>query len=362
MMANVLNRFKSESSQSRSGAQDWNRYFKLKFLKTIWRPFRKVENTDIIATSERQLDASLSKIFREFLKTQGLASLHLTTSFGQMHYYDSAPGSSEHPFIMLHGIGSSGQCFAILALMLKEKRRVILPDLFHFCGFSTTNNAVMNHSEHVKSIVELIENLAPQGCDFCGLSLGGWLGLKIAAQRPELIKKIILLNSAGLKHGHYQLRDTLSFLSWKKFKVIYPGIMRAFPYEGTIGLSNLFRRSVFRLLKDDAVRDFIRTVHTSDFLEDDLARIKCPVLVLWGREDRLLSPQIAESYAKNLPQVEAWWVENCAHILCLEAPIVVYEACLRFLNLSFNDDNNFTKMMRRTAIAFDLIPIASKIE
>jgi len=278
-----------------------------------------------------------------------------------MHCYDSAPESREKPILMLHGIGSSGQCFAWLALMLKEKRRVVCPDLFHFCGFSEANNPVMNHAEHTESVLAFIDALGCGSVDFCGLSLGGWIGLRLAAERPDRISSLTLLNPAGLRLRPYALRDTLTYLTWKKFQVLYPGLMRAFPYTGAPLLSAVLRRSLFRLLRDDAVRDFIKTIHTSDFIDESLGSIKAPTLLLWGHEDRLLSDQAPRFLASHIPGAEAWFVERCAHILCLEAPLNVYDSMVRFLGLESRPESRFTSLLRKTSVVFPQHPIPKDV-
>lgn len=333
------------------------RFFRLQYARGVQWPARRFQDSDVVALSEQKTDEAVARAFRVFLKTLGLSSYRLPTRFGLMHCYDSAPDSHERPIVMLHGIGSSGQCFAWLALMLKDKRRVVCPDLFHFCGFSEANNPVMTHAEHTESVREFIDALGCGPVDFCGLSLGGWIGLRLAADSPSSISSLTLLNPAGLRLRPYALRDTLVHLTWKKFEVLYPGLMRAFPYTGAPLVSAVLRRSLFRLLKDDAVRDFIKTIHSDDFVDEKLARIQAPVLLLWGHEDRLLSDEAPRELASRIPNVEAWFVERCAHILCLEAPINVYDSLLSFLHLDARPENFFTAAMRRTSVRFPQHPI-----
>lgn len=340
------------------GYEDVERFVKLRFLNTVIRPVRHVESADMVAATERQLDATVAKGYRELLGRMGLSSFYGTTRYGQMHYYDSAPGTTETPVVLLHGVGSSGQCFGLLGLMLLNKRRVVMPDLFHFCGFSQPNNAVMKQAEHVASVLELVDSLVPgKAFDFCGLSLGGWIGLSLAIAHPERVSSLALLNPAGLKVGHYELRDVLSYLSWSKFHALYPGVMRAFPYTGCPGMSPVFKRSLYRLLKADAVRDFIKEVGAGDFVDERLSQITCKTLLLWGREDRLLSSRIPERLAAGIPQIEAYWVERCAHILCLEAPANVYQSLNAFLGLEHRPDSSFARFVMRSNFTFPMQPI-----
>jgi pimeloyl-ACP methyl ester carboxylesterase len=328
--------------------EDLNRSVRLQLLNYFVRPVRRASNSDVVGFAEKQADLTVARVFREALQFAGLKSCTHDNSFGQLHYYDSHPESDEPPLVMIHGIGSSGQCFALLALMLKNKRRVVLPDLFHFSGFSHPNNPVMNRNAHVSSLKEFISSLSKKPVDIVGLSLGGWLGMSLAIDSPTFVKSLTLLNPGGLGYRAHALRDTLVYLSWNKFHSLYPGIMSAFPYSGLPLIRSLVKRGLYRVLKDDSVRDFVKTVEAQDFVDKDLSKIRCPVLLMWGMQDKLLSPETPVAIVRQIPQCQGYWVRDAAHILCLEAPVNVFDSLVRFLDLEAIEDNNFVTLVRNS--------------
>lgn len=309
---------------------------RLALLSNIVRPFVHFREGETITFAEKQADLALSRLARRAMAHTGLQSRHVCTSFGVMHCYDSAPGSSEPPLVMIHGIGSSGQCFLMLAEAIKKYRRVVLPDLFHFSGFSVPNNPVMNLDEHTRSIEELMDGLGVSECDAVGLSLGGWIAQKCVLRQSVKVRRLMLLNSAGLRFGTIVLRDKLLTLSWEKFDKLFPGLLYAPPYRGVQLVSPVVRRALFRLLKDHAVRDFMKTIRPSDFMEPYLSQIKCPVLLLWGDRDSFLSQQAPHFFVRHLPDVQGFYVEDCAHILCLEAPYNCLEHMDEFFALDMD--------------------------
>ena len=350
---------KAAVAESLPDSDELSRNLRLRFLNTIVRPARRVSNSDAVGFAEKQIDQTLARVFREALQAAGLKSCTSDNTFGQLHYYDSHPQSQEPPIVMIHGIGSSGQCFAILALMLMNKRRVVLPDLFHFSGFSAPNNPVMNRREHSRALTEFIKGISKEPVDIVGLSLGGWLGMSLAIDHPELVKSLTLLNPGGLEYRTYALRDTLVYLSWSKFHSLYPGIMSAFPYSGLPLVSSVLKRGVYRVLKDESVRDFVKTVHNNDFLDKNLSKIKCPTLLMWGMQDKLLSPEIPLQLVNSIPQCQGYWVREAAHILCLEAPVNVFDCLVRFLDLERFEDNNFVSLVRGTHRVYPMQAISS---
>ena len=323
-----------------------SRSLKLTVLNSLVRPARHLENSDAVSFAEQQVDSALAKVTREALNSTGLKARVSDNPFGQLHYYDSQPDSDAPPVVLLHGIGSSGQCFSMLALMLLNKLLVVMPDLFHFSGFSRPNNPVMTIEQHTMAVAEFLRSLSSEPADLVGLSLGGWIAMKLAIEEPKLVKSLSLLNPGGLKYRAHTLRDTLLYLSWNKFHSVYPGIMSAYPYIGVPMISPVLKRGLYRVLKSESVRDFVKTVKTKDFLDDHIHRIQCPVQLLWGVEDKLLSTETPLAIVKALPNCQAYWVREAAHILCLEAPVNVYECLVRFLEIEHIEDNNFVTMVR----------------
>ena len=343
-----------------SGKMDVNRYLQLKLLQFIIRPASKVENFDVIKSTEIKVDRTISKCFKKILNVTGFKSKIIPTKFGQLHYYDSDPNSNLKPLIFVHGLGSSAQSWWILGKMLENKRRIIIPDLFHMSGFSEANNPVMDFLQHAESLIEFISTTTNQSVDLCGLSLGGWLSMYIASTNPKLVNSLILMNPAGLKINPFELRDTLTFLSWKKFQKLYPGILKAFPYTGFPLLSKTAKRSLFRNLKDDRIKDLLKLTKEIHFVDDNLKNINCPVLLLWGKEDRLLSSKIPIVLSKSIKNIDAKWVEGCAHVLSLEAPATCFHEINEFLNLKSIKNNPFTHSVLSASFSYHTTPIQKK--
>ncbi|APJ04398.1 alpha/beta fold hydrolase [Silvanigrella aquatica] len=343
-----------------SNKMNWNRFLYLKLLQFVIRPARKVEDLDVIKATEIRVDRTLSACFKKYLNLSGFQSKKISTKFGQIHYYDSDPKSNLKPLIFIHGLGSSGQSWWILGKMLANKRRILIPDLFHMSGFSEPNNPIMDFFEHGESLVEFIKAITNDSVDICGLSLGGWLSLHLSIHYPEIINKLILMNPAGLKINPFALRDTLTYLSWRKFQKLYPGILKAFPYTGFPFLSETAKRSLFRNLKDERVKDLLKTTQEKYFIDSNLKKIRCPVLLLWGKEDKLLSRQIAINLNKNINNITAKWVEGCAHVLCLEAPATCFHEINKFLNLTGIKNNSFTQTVLSASFSYSVTSIQTK--
>ena len=65
-----------------------------------------------------------------------------------------------------------------------------------------------------------------------------------------------------------------------------------------------------------------------------LHRVRCPTLLLWGAQDRLVPPAYAEAYRKHLPQAELKLIENCGHLPMFEREAEFVQAIAQFCALS----------------------------
>lgn len=328
---------KSSDDLRGSEKRSLRRQLKLLIKKDLVRPLHHLRESDTVSQAERQLDSALSRMMLRLLNLRNLQSCYANTSFGKLHYYDSAPGSRERPLILQHGIGSSGQCWSVLAAVVKERRRLVIPDLFDFCGFSRRiTDSPLSVSDHTKALRQLADSLGQTSVDYCGLSLGGWIGLTWALQAPGEIKSLMLHNSAGLRFGAISLRDRLLTMSWEKFQREFPGVMYASPYQGVPGVSPVVKRSLFRILKDPSVRDFLKTVTPNDFVDHQLGKLTCPTHLLWGDRDSFISQKSPHYFCRNIPNIQGYFVQDCAHILCLEAPINVLKNLDCFFELGLD--------------------------
>jgi abhydrolase domain-containing protein 6 len=292
------------------------------------------------------VDKFVAEMFRSTLRKWNLQSNKVTTKFGEMHYYDSHPNSNLKPLVLLHGIGSSGQCFALLALMLQNRRRVVCPDLFHFSGFSICNKENLSIHEHTDSVHELIVKLFPNtSVDFCGLSMGGWIALWLAARFPECISRLCLLNPAGLEIRPYELRDKILLLNAENFETLYKGMMFHFPLAHNKIVSSVVRRSLFQLLTEEPVKEFVRNVKSADFVDNHLNKIESKTLLLWGNKDGLIPHETTDVLLKNIKNCVGYNIENAAHATCVEAPIAVLEKLCAFFEIP--DNRGFFECMLR---------------
>ena len=99
------------------------------------------------------------------------------------------------PVVLLHGWPTHGELWRAQVPVLAETRRVIVPDLPGY-GKSLVPTDVEFSLDYFADIVDgLIDELEVSGCGLVGHDVGGPVAMLVAARRPDLISKLVLLNT-----------------------------------------------------------------------------------------------------------------------------------------------------------------------
>jgi pimeloyl-ACP methyl ester carboxylesterase len=238
--------------------------------------------------------------------------------FGQtIHYWDVGTGPV---VVLVHGLGSKKEDWLPVIAPLSQKYRLLVPDQI---GFGRSDKPLLDYSiqTYVDFLSELLRQLKVEKASLVGESLGGWIcGLYAAeiADGAHLIpvEKLVLADAAGLKQDKPIPDLNPSSLAGMR------ALMQAIFYD-TSWLTEDALRKVFtdKLSVHDGY-----TVHSllsnpalaSERMDNQLANIKVPTLVLWGKQDTLLPIAAGERYAAGISGAKLIGFEKCGHVPAIE--------------------------------------------
>lgn len=185
-------------------------------------------------------------------------------------------GEGDQVVLLLHGWGGTSASMLGLGNDLSLKYRVVIPDLW---GFGLSQKPPQNFGvyEYADAVAQMLRAMHINKAVIIGHSFGGRLGIILASEYPELVSKLILIDSAGIKP-----RFGLSkYLKIKKFKRLKKQVD-----NGLKPPSVLFKfgSSDYLLLDDDMKRVFVKVVN--QHLNGLLDKIFKPTLILWGKTDK----------------------------------------------------------------------------
>jgi pimeloyl-ACP methyl ester carboxylesterase len=290
-------------------------------MPTLWKgaPYRK-PSWMVDAMTWFHLLVKLS------LNALGLKSQFAHTPSGRIHYFDSHPANAfaskttvGTPLVLVHGMHTTGVCWAFVALLLAPKRRVIVPDLTDFdFAFSQsdrgvpqrTSTQIASQKEHVQMCSELVDELSIGQVDLVGHSYGGSIVLKLAHARPSLVRKLILL--APFAIGLNQMTDPLE----AEFDRLSGFARRALGY---FVLPLVAAPQDLHIFSGIDRHEMVSTPTGSHV----------PTMIIWGDHDSICRPLGAgEEGAAQLMRpfgdsAEGWWIAGADHCLTIDSATAV---------------------------------------
>lgn len=284
--------------------------------------------------ADRELGAIRGKLLAELGELFGLRSSWASLSRGEMHYYDSAPNSTLPPLVLLHGLGGNGRQLAPFVPLLKDQRRVIVPDLFGFSGRSRGAGPALTVRGHAETVAELISLLGLEQVAVMGVSFGGWVAMHLGSRRETRVERLFLVNPAGIGvEAGVELRHLFAARSSVEFEPLYRRIVGGAPFVGVPLLSAALRRGIYRSVCAPGVGELMDSVQMADFVDELLPEIRCRVFLMCARNDRLLPATGPARLLKSVSRAEGVWVEGASHNLGYEAPLAIYLELCRFLGI-----------------------------
>ncbi len=216
------------------------------------------------------------------------------------------------PLVMLHGMmGSPDNWEPLFPLLPSTCRAVAL----QFPFFEDGNNL-----SSVPSVVDYVAGyLTEAGFDHfvaCGNSLGGHVALDLALQMPDRVAGLVLTGSSGLFERTFGAALTHPPRKW-----YYDKICEIF-YDTSLVTDQMID-DVIRVTSNR--RNFRTLIQIAKSAKGDnvAARLKditCPVLLVWGRQDQITPPDVAEEFHRYLSNSELVWLDKCGHAPMMEHP------------------------------------------
>jgi pimeloyl-ACP methyl ester carboxylesterase len=187
--------------------------------------------------------------------------------------------------------------------------------------------------------VALIEHLDVGPVHYAGLSMGGFVGLRLAARRPDLVRSLTLIDtSAGPEDpanvGRYKLLASLyRLLGWRPLRSRVAPIMFSAEFLATSQGREVVETWSAELGQQGrrGTQQAILGVVNRLAVDDEVPAIKVPTMLISGSEDVATPTDRADAIADVLPDVESVTLAGVGHVSALEAPDAVTEALLPFL-------------------------------
>lgn len=241
-------------------------------------------------------------------------------STGKYFYY--AEGTGE-PLVLLYGLFGSVKNYSKVITYFKRSYTVIVPKLpIYDLGLNVSVGTLSDY------VYQLINALHLENIHLVGNSLGGHIALLYCLYHPENVKSLILVGSSGLfENGmgdSFPRRGDYNYIK-KKAEITFFK-----PETATKELVDEIFETVNNRAK--ALKILCLAKSTIKYnLKKELTSIKCDCCIVWGRQDAVTPPEIAEEFKKLIPQSRLFWIDDCGHVPMLETPEIFIHILSTFL-------------------------------
>ncbi|OHD33022.1 MAG: hypothetical protein A2086_16450 [Spirochaetes bacterium GWD1_27_9] len=214
--------------------------------------------------------------------------------------------STKKAILFVHGWGADKNNLSAIYNTLLGDYRIISVDLPGF-GESEAPKNVIGSVEYSDYIYNLIISLKLEKLSYVGHSFGGKIGIVLTTTYPDLVEKLILINSAGLR-AKRNLSWYLKVYSFKTLKFIYKNILKnddkIEKLKNKVGSDDYRNAGEMRNILVKTVRE--------DF-SDLLPKIKCPTFLYWGAKDDATPIWMAKKMQKLIKDCGLFVVKNGGH-------------------------------------------------
>jgi len=215
--------------------------------------------------------------------------------------------------IVLHGLFGALSNFTHVLGHFSQRYRVVIP-LMPIYDLPLKKTNVPTLADYIH---KFIKDRGYADVTLLGNSLGGHVSLVYTVKHPNMVRALILTGSSGLYEnafgGSFPRREDRNYIRNKVETTFYD------PANATDELVE----EVFDIINDKSKLFRILAIAKSAIrhnMREELPSITIPVCLIWGRNDTVTPPEVAEEFHQLLPDSSLFWIDQCGHAPMMEHP------------------------------------------
>jgi pimeloyl-ACP methyl ester carboxylesterase len=243
----------------------------------------------------------------------------------RIHYMVAGEGK---PLVLVHGLaGRAENWLTLVPEFTRNGYKVYALDLL---GYGRSQQPDVDYSIALEEDIlrQFLDSQQLQQPDIAGWSMGGWVSLKFAAEHPDRVQRLILMDSAGLQFDGKNadaLRPKTEPELAHMWEVLTPH---------PISIPGFVARDILRniAVNDWVVGRALASMRTGrDVMDAKMQPVTMPVLIIWGKQDILIPLLIGERMHAAMPQSLLYVYDGTGHLAPTERATQVSQLVVSFL-------------------------------
>jgi pimeloyl-ACP methyl ester carboxylesterase len=261
----------------------------------------------------------------------------------QVHLRDEGPRDDPAPVVLLHGTSASLHTWQGWTEALRDQRRVIRFDLPGFALTGPQPQDDYSIDAYARFVVAMLDHLDVQKVVLGGNSLGGQIAWTVAAAYPQRVERLVLVDAAGYP---FEPKSIPVGFQLARMPALAPLMQKSLPrsmvensVRNVYGDPAKVTPELVDLYFDMTVREGnrralgVRMALPRATNAERIATLKVPTLILWGGQDRLIPPNNARRFARDIAGSQLVMFDTLGHVPHEEDPVATVAAVKSFLEL-----------------------------
>ncbi|GGK78993.1 alpha/beta fold hydrolase [Amphritea balenae] len=282
------------------------------------------------------------------MRTSSVKALN-PQGFHKVVYHEWGSADNDRVLVCVHGLARNSRDFDDLALALSRDYRVICPDIVGR-GESDWLPQGVNYDlpRYMSDMVTLLARLNVEQVDWVGTSMGGLIGICLAALPGSPIRSLVL-NDIGTHVSKESLQRIVQYLGDHRFASLaeLEQYMRN-TYTAYAGLSDKqwqhlvqsghrkISDTEYGLHYDPRLVDATREAQHQDVdLEPFWNMIQCPQMLIWGQDSDVLTEETVARMRQQRPDMDLYQIPGMSH-----APSLMEEDQIKAVQLWLRNNRN----------------------
>jgi pimeloyl-ACP methyl ester carboxylesterase len=269
-------------------------------------------------------------------------SVFVPVSGMAVHLRDEGRREDPLPIVLLHGTSASLHTWDGWVAALAPTRRVVRFDLPGFGLTGPFASGDYSLPSYVRFVRALLDQQGIARCVLAGNSFGGTIAWAVAAAQPERVERLILVDAGGYPLVSravpigFRIARTPGLNQLSRFilprRVIESSLRNVYgdPDKVTAALVDRYYELTLRAGNRLAVAERLRQA-PAGILADEIAKVKQPTLILWGEKDRLIPPEHAALFQRDIVGSQVVMFAALGHVPHEEDPEATVAAVQAFL-------------------------------
>jgi pimeloyl-ACP methyl ester carboxylesterase len=247
-------------------------------------------------------------------------------------FYLEGGSANGPPVVLIHGLGSEAQqdWVALAPYLVRAGYHVYAMDLLGYGRSAKPAGLTYSISEEAKFVESFLDANHLTSVALGGVSMGGWIAAKVALDRPDLVARLILFDSAGMR---FQLSFAQAIFTPQTneqvdqlMDVVTPNAPR---------LPRFVKADFIRKAKRDGwvvQRALASMTSGADDLDAKFSALKMPLLIVWGKQDVMTPLSLGEFMHRAAPKSTLVVYDGCGHIAVVTCINEIVPTVLSFLS------------------------------